>query len=143
MEAQQPITTTISVSDLKKIHDVACSTWKFKIEKMVKPFEDTVTLTEQQIGEMFDAANDSQAKILEQIFGERFSNSLFDFGDEHMITISIQEGPMHIREAFATEGNSHEEIGFNETYTPVIVIDGKEIELETGRNGAYIKFKKN
>jgi hypothetical protein len=143
MEAQQPTTTTISVSDLKKIHDVACSTWKLKIEKMVKPFEDTVTLTEQKIGEMFDAANDSQAKVLEQVFGERFSNSVFDFGYEHTINTRVQEGPMHIREAFATEGNSHKEIGFSAGFTPVIVINGEEIQLETGRNGAYIKFKKN
>ena len=141
MEAQQPTTTTISVSNLKKIHDVACAAWKKKIAEMVKPFEDTVTLTEEQIGKMFDAANDSQAKILEQVFGKRFSNSLFDFDDEHKITTSIHEGPMHIRAVFATEGNSHKEIGFNEMYTPVIVIDGKEIELKTGRHGAYLKFK--
>jgi len=143
MEAQEPTTTTIIVSDLKKIHDVACDSWKRKIEAMVKPFEDTVTLTEEQIGKMFDAANDSQAKVLEQVFGERFSNSLFDFGYEHTINTRVQEGPMHIREAFATEGNSHKEIGFNAGFTPVIVIGGKEIELETGRTGAYIKFKKN
>lgn len=141
MEAQQPTTTTISVSDLKKIHDVACTAWKTKIAEMVKPFEDTVTLTEEQIGKMFDAANDSQAKILEQVFGKRFSNSLFDFDDEHKITTSIHEGPMYIRKALATEGNSHKEIGFNLTYTPVIVIDGKEIELKTGSKGAYLKFK--
>ena len=143
MEAQQPTTTTISVSDLKKIHDVACDSWKRKIEAMVKPFEDTVTLTEEQIGKMFDAANDSQAKVLEQVFGERFSNSLFDFGYEHTINTRVQEGPMHIREAFATEGNSHKEIGFSAGFTPVIVINGEEIQLETGRTGAYIKFKKN
>ena len=141
MEAQQPTTTTISVSNLKKIHDVACAAWKKKIEKMVKPFEDTVTLTEQQIVEMFDAANDSQAKVLEQVFGKRFSNSLFDFSNEHTINTLIKERPMHIRDAFATEGNSHKEIGFNDMYTPVIVIDGKEIELKTGRHGSYLKFK--
>jgi len=143
MEAQQPTTTTISVSDLKKIHDVACDSWKRKIEAMVKPFEDTVTLTEEQVGKMFDAANDSQAKVLEQIFGERFTNGLFDFGYEHMITTRIFEGPMHIREVYATGGNRHREIGFNVTCTPVIVIDGKETELKTGQHGAYIKFKKN
>jgi len=143
MEAQEPTTTTIIVSDLKKIHDVACDSWKRKIEAMVKPFEDTVTLTEEQIGKMFDAANDSQAKVLEQVFGERFSNSLFDFGYEHTINTRVQEGPMHIREAFATGGNSHKEIGFSAGFTPVIVINGEEIQLETGRTGAYIKFKKN
>lgn len=143
MEAQQPTTTTISVSDLKKIHDVACDSWKRKIEAMVKPFEDTVTLTEEQIGKMFDAANDSQAKLLEQVFGERFTNGLFDFGYEHTITTSVYGGTMHIREVYATGGNRHREVGFNEMYTPVIVIDGKETELKTGQHGAYIKFKKN
>ena len=141
MEAQQPTTTTISVSDLKKIHDVACDSWKRKIEAMVKPFEDTVTLTEEQIGKMFDAANDSQAKVLEQVFGERFSNKLFDFGEEHTINTHEFEGTMHIRCAYATHGNTDKEIGFNEMYTPVIVIDGKEIELKTGGGGAYLKFK--
>lgn len=140
MKPQQS-TTTISVSDLKKIHDVACDSWKRKIEAMVKPFEDTVTLTEEQIGKMFNAANDSQAKILEQIFGERFTNGLFELGYEHTITTRIFNGPMHIREAYATGGNRHREIGFNFLYTPVIVIDGKEIELKTGEHGAYIKFK--
>lgn len=143
MEAQEPTTTTIIVSDLKKIHDVACDYWKRKIEAMVKPFEDTVTLTEEQIEEMFRASSQSQTEVLEQVFGKRFTNGLFDFGEEYTINISIQEGPMYIREAFSTEGNSNKEIGFNEMYTPVIVINGQEIELETGRHGAYIKFKKN
>ena len=139
MEAQEPTTTTISVSDLKKIHDVACDSWKIKIEAMVKPFEDTVTLTKEQIGKMFDAANDSQAKILEQVFGERFTNVLF--GYEHTITTSVYRGTMHIREMYATSGNRQRELGFNEMYTPVIVIDGKETELKTGQHGAYLKFK--
>lgn len=143
MEAQQPTTTTISVSDLKKIHDVACDSWKKKIERMVKPFEDAVTLTNEQVVEMFDAATKSQREVLGQVFGEHFSDSLFNFGYEHTINTRIQEGPMHIREAFATDNNCHKEIGFNEMYTPVIVINGQEIKLETGRNGAYIKFKKN
>lgn len=143
MEAQERTTVTIRVSDLKKVHDVACESWKKKIERMVKPFEDAVTLTNEQVVEMFDAATKSQREVLGQVFGERFSDSLFNFGYEHTINVRIQEGPMHIREAFATDNNCHKEIGFNEMYTPVIVINGQEIKLETGRNGAYIKFKKN
>ena len=143
MESQQPTTATISVSDLKKIHDVACAAWKKKIAKMVKPFEDAVTLTEQQIGEMFDAATKSQREVLEQVFGERFSNTLFDFGYEHTISTITKDLPMYIREVFDTEGNSHKEIVFNYMYTPVMVINGKEIELESGRNGACLKFKIN
>lgn len=143
MEAQERTTVTIRVSDLKKVHDIACESWKKKIERMVKPFEDAVTLTNEQVIEMFDATSKSHIGVLEQVFGKRFSDSLFNFGYEHTINTRIQEGPMHIREAFATDNNCHKEIGFNEMYTPVIVINGEEIELETGRLGAYIKFKKN
>lgn len=135
--------TIIKVSDLKKVHDVACDFWKRKIEAMVKPFEDTVTLTEEQIEEMFRASSQSQTEVLEQVFGKRFTNGLFDFGEEYTITTNSQGEPMHIREAFATDGNCHKEIGFSAGFTPVIVINGKEIQLETGRHGAYIKFKNN
>lgn len=142
MEAQQPTTTIISVSDLKKIYDVACGPWKFKIERMVKPFETTVTLTEEQIEEMFKAASPLQKQVLEQVFGKR-NGKLFDFSGQYTIGQGIYGGPMHIRYGYATEGNENKEIGFCHEFTPVIVIDGKEIELKSGEHGAYIKFKKN
>lgn len=140
MEAQQPTTTTISVSDLKKIYDIACGPWKFKIERMVKPFENTVTLTEEQIEEMFSASSQSQKKVLEQVFGKR-NGKLFHFSDRYTFGQGVYDSPIHIRYGYATEGNENKEIGFCHEFTPIIVIDGKEIELKTGEHGAYLKFK--
>ena len=139
MEAQQQI--TVSVSDLKKIHNVACSLWKMKLERTVKPFEDVVVLTESQIDEMFDASNPYQLEVIESVFGKRIKNKLFDFSEQFTITQGVYESPIHIRHGFATDGNGNKEIGFSDMYTPVIVIDGKETELKTGKYGAYLKFK--
>ncbi len=64
---------TIKKSDLKKIYDVACLTWQGKIEKLAtrNPFGDDVELTQSEIDEMFKAADSSQTKVLEEVFGKQ------------------------------------------------------------------------
>jgi len=54
---------TITKENLKKIHDVACTTWKSKLEAYAnrKPFDCEVELTGEEIEEMF-AASDSNQK---------------------------------------------------------------------------------
>lgn len=64
---------TVKKSDLKKIYDVACLTWQGKIEKLAtrNPFGDDVELTQSEIDEMFKAADSSQTKVLEEVFGKQ------------------------------------------------------------------------
>jgi len=63
----------IKKTDLQKIHDVACSTWKDKIKEIAKReiFGDTVELTQSEINEMFSAANTKQTEVLESVFGKQ------------------------------------------------------------------------
>lgn len=62
--------TTIKKSELKKIHDVACTDWKSKIEKYAQknPFEDELTFSEKQIQEMINASNTEQLKVVKAVF---------------------------------------------------------------------------
>lgn len=132
---------TINVSDLKKIHDVACRAWKQKIAEMVKPFEDTVILTKQQVDEMFLAASGSQTEVLEEIFGkQKKEDSFFDFGGSYTINTDINENPIYVRRGLANPGFMGKEIGLNGRFIPILVVNGVETELEGG-NGTYIKFK--
>ncbi len=49
---------TVKKTDLKKIHDVACESWKIRITDyaMRNPFGDSVELKQEDIKNMFDAA---------------------------------------------------------------------------------------
>lgn len=62
--------TTIKKSELKKIHDVACTDWKSKIEKYAQknPFEDELDFTEKQIQKMINASNSEQLKVVKAVF---------------------------------------------------------------------------
>ena len=66
-------TNTISRTDLGKIHNIACSTWKTKIENLGSrnPFSDTIELTQSEVDEMFKAATPDQRPTLVNIFGEQ------------------------------------------------------------------------
>jgi len=67
------MTKTVKKSDLKKIYDVACSTWQGKIEKLAtrNPFGDDVELTQSEVDEMFKASDSSQTRVLEEVFGKQ------------------------------------------------------------------------
>ena len=56
----------ITKENLKKIHDVACSTWKEKLTQYAirNPFGNEVELTSDEVNEMFDASDEKQSKIL-------------------------------------------------------------------------------
>jgi hypothetical protein len=70
-------TNTISRTDLGKIHNIACPTWKTKLEKLGSrnPFSGTIELTQSELDEMFKAATPDQRPTLVNIFGEQ-SNSV-------------------------------------------------------------------
>jgi hypothetical protein len=61
---------TITREQLKEIHDIACDTWKTKIEKIARnqPFGD-IELSETKVQEMRDAATGAQKPTIEKIFG--------------------------------------------------------------------------
>jgi len=62
--------TRILKTELKKIYDIACDTWKPKIEEFAKrtPFEKTVDFTEKEISTMINACTDTQLPIVSKIF---------------------------------------------------------------------------
>jgi hypothetical protein len=60
-------TQLISRKKLQSIHNVACSAWKSKIEEYVAasgPFDEKITLTNEQVNEMFKASDSAQKAIL-------------------------------------------------------------------------------
>jgi hypothetical protein len=63
----------VNKSDLGKIHNVACSTWKSRLETYAQrnPFDDSIELSDSEIDEMFAAATSSQIPVLVSILGER------------------------------------------------------------------------
>ena len=62
-------TQTITREAFTSIYDVACSTWKKKLEDMVKSqnfFAKEIVLSQKDVSDMFDASDASQIKVLEK-----------------------------------------------------------------------------
>lgn len=61
---------TISKTNLKAIHDVACSGWKTKLEDYAKrkPFDSEIDLSQDEIDEMYNASDAKQKKVLDKFF---------------------------------------------------------------------------
>jgi len=60
-------TQLISRKKLQSIHNVACSAWKSKIEEYVAasgPFDEKITLTNEQVNQMFKASDSAQKAVL-------------------------------------------------------------------------------
>jgi hypothetical protein len=87
-------TNTISRTDLGEIYDIACNTWKTKLEKLAlrNPFSDTIELTQSELDEMFKAATLDQRPVLVNIFGEQ-SNSV-DLTDLDDIKYEINDNTL-------------------------------------------------
>jgi hypothetical protein len=61
-------TYNIKISDLKKIHDVDCLTWKTKIKSLITdPFAESIELSQTQVDEMFKAATTDQRPVLVEV----------------------------------------------------------------------------
>jgi hypothetical protein len=93
-------TNTISRTDLGKIHNIACSTWKTKLEKLGSrnPFSGTIELTQSEVDEMFKAATSDQRPVLVNIFGEQ-SNSVdltelndikYEINDNDLLAVRVR-----------------------------------------------------
>ena len=65
-------TQKITRENLKKIHDVACPTWKIKLEEYAtrNPFGDEIELTSEEVNEMFNASDAKQKSILNSYLKE-------------------------------------------------------------------------
>ena len=65
-DMEQTPTQTITRKQLELIYNVACGTWKEKIEKLAKrdPFSNNIVLTNDEVIEMFKASNIEQTKVL-------------------------------------------------------------------------------
>ena len=78
----------IKKSELEKIYNVACSTWRGKIKEMANrnPFGDSVDLTQEEIDIMFRASTIPQREVLEQVFGKRNKEiDLFSGNINHIV----------------------------------------------------------
>jgi hypothetical protein len=133
---------TIPVSELKRIHDVACRDWKLKIRSMVTPFQDEVFVSNEQIEEMLEAATSTQKPVVEDVFKTYVRESkpeFFNFGSEYTLNLTGSLKPIYIRHGLANYGYEGREIGLSGDYTPILVDEeGNETELISSH---YLKFK--
>lgn len=60
----------ITRENLKAIHDVACDSWKTKLEGYASrnPFNPEIELTQPEVDEMFKASDANQTKVLNKFF---------------------------------------------------------------------------
>ena len=66
--------TTVPITDVLKIHAIACDSWKkIIVDKYLLRVDSkqNITFTESEIDEMFDAATTGQIPVLREIFGEK------------------------------------------------------------------------
>jgi hypothetical protein len=65
---------TVPVTDVLKIHSIACTKWKEKIKLLYLPRIDenqNISFAENEIDTMFSAATAEQTPVLRKIFGEK------------------------------------------------------------------------
>jgi hypothetical protein len=64
---------TVPVTDVLKIHKIACSTWKERISRFLSRVDNNqeITFDQEEIDEMFKAATTEQKPLLENIFGKQ------------------------------------------------------------------------
>ena len=69
---------TVPVTDVLKIHSIACNAWKEKIAAYLTRVdsEQNITFTQEEVDQMFDAATQEQRLTLVDIFGEKITIDL-------------------------------------------------------------------
>ena len=65
--------TEIKRSELQKIWEISCDTWKPKLAKYAQedPFSETIKFTEKQINEMIQACDAKQLPVVKEVFDVR------------------------------------------------------------------------
>ena len=85
---------TITKTNLKAIHDIACASWKTKLTNYAnrQPFDSEVKLEQSEIDEMYSASDAAQKKVLDKFFvrkksiidriraGSAFSDACIELG---------------------------------------------------------------
>lgn len=71
---------TISINELLEIHKIACIEWKSKISNYMSRLDKNqdITLTQEELDEMFRASNANQLPVLERIFEKKDDNVFLD-----------------------------------------------------------------
>ena len=76
---------TVAITDVLKIHSIACTSWKSIIANNYLPRVDNaqnITFNQHEIDAMFEAATEAQLPVLENIFGKQIKEpTLKDMAD--------------------------------------------------------------
>ena len=76
---------TVSITEVLKIHSIACTSWKSTIANNYLSRVDNaqnITFTQHEIDKMFEAATEAQLPVLENIFGKQVKEpTLKDMAD--------------------------------------------------------------
>lgn len=137
----------VPVSDLEKIHAIACSKWKTKIEAMVpSPFAKTVFVTGEMIRTMIKVSNEQQRPVVQEVFQEYLKSKgelrgYFNFGEEHTMNLNADE-PMYICYGMASSTEmQYKEIGFSSLMVPILVDKGTGEETVLDSDRHFLKFQ--
>ena len=113
---------TVSKTDMKKIYDIACDTWKKKIEGLFdNVWSESVELTEDFCKLMIKSSTSSQKPIVEKVLfdsgykvkGKEYIN----FGESYTISTSSINDGLFIRRGLANDDFEDMEIGLLDGYT--------------------------
>lgn len=113
---------TVKKSEFKKVHDVACDTWKKKCKEYASKdlFSDEITFTQQEVDEMFDAAQSHQLPVLEEVFGKRdelMCASLLKQGEIMKVIHNNDNGTAYIIKAYFSQLRYDSNMNFITTAT--------------------------
>ena len=145
LEEEEGSFVEIEVSELERIHAVACDSWKEKIEKMVRPFQKTVRISNGMVDLMFKAATEAQLPVVKDVFKDyKKENEFYTFVEKETLGLeSWGTRPLYIRNGHSTKGMAMKELGISDSWEAILVTpDGKEKVLEGGYDGAYFKFRR-
>ena len=133
---------TVPVTDVLKIHSIACDAWKRKITSIYLPrvnSDQNIKFTQTEIDEMFRAATVSQLPVLEEVFGKQSkpidwdkiktgSQVMIKYSGEHCGGIDVidQSKPVTV-------------IFFN---TPYMIMSNGTF-LSNGAHPSYCTFERN
>lgn len=133
---------TVPISDVLRIHAMACSLWKTKIATEYLPRVDVllkITFTQEEVDEMFDAATSTQLSVLEEIFGKRSEPIQWDkikTGSKVM----IKHTRAHCSGFNSIDANEPVDVVFFKT---PYLIDGHGVFNRAGAHLSYCTFHQN
>ena len=136
----------VPASELKRIYDVACDTWKQKIAGMIEPFADHAVVSHDMAEAMLKASTPSQRPVVEDVLknaGYKFETKPEYFEFDHNENVVNTYGlltPLMVYNGLAEDGFEFKEIGFVKEgeWTPVLV---REDGTEENITGLKLRFK--